>query len=219
MLHSKFLKWLAAGGVAVVLAATAPAQAHAQTSGRYEGAPPKVAMGDDGRSMTLLEPFAFIDTDNRRWEAPSGTVTDGASIPQFLWTVVGGPFEGKFRWAAIIHDRYCEIRTRPTEDTHKAFYDAMLVAGVDIRRAWLMYRAVTSFGPSWPRPQVNPACRMPDGTVDYSKCTENSAVTRSLRVSKPKPTKKSVEEFLKEVQGQADPADIEKLRREIQKLK
>lgn len=218
MLQSEVRKQLAAGGVASALVLASLVQALAQTAGRYEGAPPKVAMGDDGRNMTLLEPFAFVDNQNIRWEAPSGTVTDGASIPQFLWTVVGGPFEGKFRWAAIIHDRYCEIRTRPAEDTHKAFYDAMLTAGVDSRRAWLMYRAVASFGPSWPRPQVNPACRMPDGTVDYSKCTENNAVTRSLRVSKPKPTKRSVEEFLKEIQDQANPADIEKLRLEIQKL-
>jgi len=36
--------------------------------------------------------------------APKGMRTDGASIPRFFWRVVGSPFTGKYRRAAIFHD-------------------------------------------------------------------------------------------------------------------
>jgi hypothetical protein len=51
----------------------------------------------DGRQMKLVEDFAYIDNASVRWDAPKGSVIDGASIPRVLWTVIGGPFEGKYR--------------------------------------------------------------------------------------------------------------------------
>src|ERR1035441_4686270 len=45
-----------------------------------------------------------IDPDGLEWKAPKGLVTDGASIPQIAWTPVGGPFEGLYRLAAVVHD-------------------------------------------------------------------------------------------------------------------
>ena len=38
------------------------------------------------RRMKLLEDFAFVDDNGVRWEAPAGSVVDGASIPEFLWS-------------------------------------------------------------------------------------------------------------------------------------
>src|SRR5438128_1485511 len=67
---------------------------------------------DDGRSMTLVEPFAYIDPTGMRWDAPAGTRIDGASIPRFAWSIVGGPFEGKYRAPSVIHDVACIERKR-----------------------------------------------------------------------------------------------------------
>jgi hypothetical protein len=36
--------------------------------------------------------------------APEGMITDGASIPRLFWRLIGSPFTGKYRRAAIIHD-------------------------------------------------------------------------------------------------------------------
>ncbi|MDM5179012.1 DUF1353 domain-containing protein [Massilia sp. DJPM01] len=103
----------------------------------------------DGRTMTLAEDFAYLDADNLQWYAPKGSVVDGASIPQVAWSVIGGPFEGRYRYASVIHDVACEQRTREAQAVHRAFYGAMLAAGVSETTAKVMYGAVYHFGPHW----------------------------------------------------------------------
>jgi hypothetical protein len=110
-----------------------------------------VAWNEDGRTMTLLEPFAYVDPRGVRWEAPPGTRIDGASIPQFAWSIIGGPFEGKYRAPSIVHDVACEEKKHDWQDVHRMFLDGMLAAGVDSRIASIMYAAVYHFGPRWPR--------------------------------------------------------------------
>ncbi|MFM8703989.1 MAG: DUF1353 domain-containing protein [Planctomycetia bacterium] len=58
---------------------------------------------DDGREMTLVAPFAYLDPAAVRWAAPAGSVVNGASIPRAFWSVIGGPFEGRFRNASVVH--------------------------------------------------------------------------------------------------------------------
>ena len=104
---------------------------------------------DDGRKMKLVEPFGYIDPTGLSWDAPIGSVVDGASIPQVAWSVIGGPFEGKYRNASVIHDVACEQRLRPWPDVHRNFYYGMLASGVDEKLAKVMYGAVYQFGPRW----------------------------------------------------------------------
>ena len=111
---------------------------------------------DDGRRMKLVEPFAYVDAVGVRWDAPSGSVVDGASIPRVAWSIIGGPFEGIYRNASVIHDVACDQRRRPWPDVHRAFYTAMLASEVDPIKAKVMYAAVYQFGPRWER-QVNVA--------------------------------------------------------------
>jgi Protein of unknown function (DUF1353) len=66
-----------------------------------------------------------------------------------LWSVIGSPFTGKYRDASVIHDYYCDIRARPWPSVHRVFYDAMIVSGVSVSRAKLMYAAVYFAGPRW----------------------------------------------------------------------
>lgn len=101
------------------------------------------------REMKLLEPIAFKGPDCKVWPVPKGALVDGASIPQLFWSVFGGPFEGRYRDASVIHDYYCKIRTEPWERVHKMFYYAMLANGVDSSKAAMMYYAVNWFGPRW----------------------------------------------------------------------
>ncbi len=106
---------------------------------------------DGGRNMQLVKSLQYRDPQGVVWTAPAGLVTDGASIPGPLWSVVGGPFSGPHRKAAVIHDYYCEQRTRPWQQVHKAFYLASRAAGVESIRARVMYFAVYRFGPRWSR--------------------------------------------------------------------
>ena len=73
----------------------------------------------DGRDMTLVEPFAYVDPRDARWAAPAGAVVNGASIPRAFWSLIGGPFEGRFRNASVVHDVACVVRDRPWQEVHR----------------------------------------------------------------------------------------------------
>jgi hypothetical protein len=107
--------------------------------------------------MRLVAPFGFLDKRAKSWSVPIGTKVDGASIPQALWSLVGGPFEGKYRDASVIHDYYCDVRLEPWRDVHRLFYEAMLVSGVSESRAKVMYAAVYFGGPRWSETAVENA--------------------------------------------------------------
>lgn len=110
---------------------------------------PEGAMLDDGRLFKLSRPYTFIDETCREWTVPATTTVDGATIPPILWSGVGGPFEGKYRNASIIHDWFCDRRTRPWQQVHKMFRSAMLANGVEPIKANYMYFAVYYGGPRW----------------------------------------------------------------------
>jgi Protein of unknown function (DUF1353) len=103
----------------------------------------------DGRKVKLLSPLYFTDPYCRTWKARTGSIVDGASIPQFFWSFIGGPFEGQYRNASVIHDVACDERSRPWMDVHKAFFYAMMASGTEAWRAKYMYLAVYHFGPRW----------------------------------------------------------------------
>ena len=104
--------------------------------------------GNDGRKVTLLEPYSFVDPTGTEWDVPDGYKTDGASVPTALWALYP-PFTGNYRSAAVIHDYYCDTMTRSWQETHKVFYYAMRAANVDEKTAKIMYGAVYLFGPRW----------------------------------------------------------------------
>jgi hypothetical protein len=60
----------------------------------------------------VYKTFTYIDSGGRRWVVPDGTVSDGASVPRVFWSIIGGPFEDKYRDASIVHDLYCVKKTR-----------------------------------------------------------------------------------------------------------
>jgi hypothetical protein len=116
----------------------------------------------EGRKMKLIEPFAFVDQSGIRWDAPAGAIIDGASIPQIAWSLIGGPFEGRYRNASVIHDVACDNRKRSWKSVHRAFYEAMLASDVGITKAKIMYAAVYHFGPRWTVPIAKKKMAMKD---------------------------------------------------------
>jgi len=159
---------------AIVLLLVLSAYACADDFGTYVGRV-VVAWNDDGRTMTLVEPFAYVDPNGVRWDAPAGARIDGASIPRFAWSIVGGPYEGKYRAPSVVHDVACNERTRDWQDVHLMFHRGMLAAGVDARIALIMYAAVYHFGPRWPRQIV--------ATLKAATGDEITALTGTLTAS------------------------------------
>jgi hypothetical protein len=122
--------------------------ARADNFGRYIGTV-QAEWLSDGRRMKLLADFIYVDPSEVQWLAPKGWVVDGASIPRIAWTLVGGPFEGKYRDASVIHDVACDQKAQPWELVHLTFYYGMRASGVKHGAALLMYWAVYFGGPRW----------------------------------------------------------------------
>lgn len=156
----------------------------------------------------LVEPFEYIDPSGRRWPVPAGTEVDGASIPKPFWGLIGGPFEGRYRDASVVHDYWCKARRRPHNAVHRAFYDAMLTSGVGERRAWLMHQAVEAFGPSWDAPRIDPRCEIVDENYDFTLCARNA---RPSAVRRREADRKALQSFADRVAGQVDPDDLKVL--------
>jgi len=75
-----------------------------------------------------------------------GFITDGASIPRWLWSFTGSPFVGKYRKAAVLHDYIYRYRLYNKKDADLLFYKIMLESGVSKFKAKLFYLALYFFG-------------------------------------------------------------------------
>lgn len=108
----------------------------------------------DGRTMRLVDEFKYIDPLGSVWVAPTDAEIDGASIPRPFWSFIGGPFEGQYRNASVVHDVACKEKKNTWQKVHQMFYVASLAGGVDEVDAKIMYGAVYHFGPRWGVPTV-----------------------------------------------------------------
>ena len=119
--------------------------------GYYNGEP-VTKWNSDGRTMTLLTELRYTDPQGEVWVAPIGSVVDGASIPRYLWSVMGGPFEGKYRNGSVLHDVAYGEHHRPSWDCDRMFYNAMRCSGVSAGEAKTMYYTLYKFGRHWKFP-------------------------------------------------------------------
>ena len=116
--------------------------------GYYSGFP-ETRWDPDGRSMTLLNELRYTDPKGNVWIAPAGSKVDGASIPKSLWSIMGGPFEGRYRNASVLHDVAYDQRDRPWQECDLMFYSAMRCSGVSTVEAGTIYYALYKFGRHW----------------------------------------------------------------------
>mgnify|MGYP001041562264 CR=1 FL=1 len=116
--------------------------------GRFEGAV-RVELLDDGRTVRICEPFAYVRANGEAYEVPADFVCDGASIPRILWPLSGGPFEGKHRAAALVHDYLYRLFIGTRANADRVFYEGMRCCGVNVISARAKYTAVRLFGPRW----------------------------------------------------------------------
>lgn len=90
------------------------------------GKPILQGTNEDVNIERLVQAFVVIDKRGKRWVAPEGMRTDGASIPEALEPIVGDPFAGVTKPAAVIHDHYCVIKSRSQKETHRIFYELVM---------------------------------------------------------------------------------------------
>lgn len=114
--------------------------------------------------------LTHLDLDWRRWRVnqalrydvghegsgktivvPDGFVTDGASIPRFLWWLL--PAWGSYSRAAVVHDYLCTVLAgggvllfcQSRAEADRIFLEAMKVCGTSRPVRWAMFLAVRGF--------------------------------------------------------------------------
>ena len=102
----------------------------------------------DGRNVTLIDPLAFQRPDTVGGQIitmPAGSTSDGASIPQELWSTGLAPF-GKWWLACVLHDGAYRGVTVPRIDSRELadliLWEAMLSLEVPESVARLIYEGV-----------------------------------------------------------------------------
>jgi hypothetical protein len=116
------------------------------------------------RDMVLLDDFSYVDVRGKKWNAPKDSVINGASIPRAFWSITGGPYEGKYRNASVVHDVACVEMNEPWQDVHLMFYEACRCGGMGETEAKILYLAVNNFGPRWERVEIKAGPDMPPQT-------------------------------------------------------
>ena len=98
----------------------------------------------------LVEEFFFYfdkEDDSTGITVPKNFVTDFASVPKFLWSIL--PPTGRYTKAAVLHDylypKECKVDLTRKE-CDKIFLSAMKILGVKKYTRLVFYRAVRLFG-------------------------------------------------------------------------
>lgn len=171
------------------------AQRNPPTDWGYYSGPVDTRWESDGRTMTLLNELRYTDPKGVVWIAPAGSKVDGASIPRSLWTFMGGPFEGKYRNASVLHDVAYGNKSRPWQDADRMFYNAMRCSGVGAVEAKTMYYSLYRFGRHWKfsikrAKAVKPNLKEPSESVEAPRATavspeEVDAIQQWVRENNP----------------------------------
>ena len=106
--------------------------------------PLQTELNDDGKTDTLLAAFIYRIGEKGSGKfiaVPKGFVTDWASVPRILHTVL--PPRGRYSKAAVLHDFLYKTHYQDNRKAcDKLFYEAMGVLGVKWWKKKMLYRGV-----------------------------------------------------------------------------
>jgi len=97
----------------------------------------------------LADDLVWIEPCGKLKVVAGGTRINGASIPRWMWPVMGHPFRTDYIYPAALHDGQCGLKEEPSEVVHDRFYRALRAEGVPAVRAHAMGAAVDWKGPYW----------------------------------------------------------------------
>lgn len=102
----------------------------------------------DGARMILLESVTYTDAKGKVWPAHAGFSTDGASIPQVLWSLIGSPYTGVYRTIAVFHDVAYSTVGMVKDEADLMLRDGALELGCPHWLAEALYTGVRNWGGS-----------------------------------------------------------------------
>ena len=114
----------------------------------FEDMPKVEPMLDGGECWVLVADF-HAKVDGMAFTVPAGFVTDGASIPRFLWRLCGHPLETRRFPIAVLHDWLYEADLGLTrQQVGEIYRDGLLSLGYGKWTAATEYYAIRLFGGS-----------------------------------------------------------------------
>lgn len=105
-------------------------------------------MLDDGTNWRVLAEVVYTDSAGRKWTVPQGMITDLASIPRIVWTLVGSPGTGLYRKAAVFHDAAYRVPGMVKDDADRMLRECAIECGCDVELADAIYEGVHLAGGS-----------------------------------------------------------------------
>jgi len=99
----------------------------------------------DLRVWVLTWPWR-VQVDGDVWTIGAGFISDGASIPRFLWPVVGPQFDPRTFTAAFLHDVLYAVQLTSRAYADERFYEDLRRVGIRRTKAWAYWAAVRAFG-------------------------------------------------------------------------
>ena len=103
-------------------------------------------------SMRVVEDFGFRQAKGKVWKVRRGEVFDGKGMPPLLGDLLGSPFEGSFRNAAMVYESATQRRTENWDEAQRMFFEAAVAEGVAQRDAKVMYLLLAIQGSRWEVP-------------------------------------------------------------------
>lgn len=99
-----------------------------------------------GGRWKLTAPFEYHSKKYGIFKVPEFFISDGASIPKFAFSLIGGRWTGKYVEASIIHDYLYFTQTTKRSYADRVFLEGMKILGVGWLKRRVMYLAVRVWG-------------------------------------------------------------------------
>ncbi len=110
---------------------------------------PKISFVHNKDKIVLESAMAYYDVRSKQlFVVPEGFISDGCSIPQALWSVLGHPFSKEVRVAAILHDFLYRNNVISRKKADQMFFDALVSEGMSEELAQAFYLGVRLGGAS-----------------------------------------------------------------------
>ena len=97
--------------------------------------------------LSPIDNGLYVVCENYK-EIPAGFITDGASIPRFLWAIIDPPFKSDYIEVYVEHDYDYSVGVISRKDADDKMLEGLKAKGMGYFKRYTIYFAVRMFGAS-----------------------------------------------------------------------
>ena len=108
---------------------------------------PNLVLMDNSDNVITNGALSYSDNKSKQlFVIPAGFMSDCATIPQALWSVVGHPLMHEYRYATLLHDFLYRNGVVKRKMADRILREALIDEGCNEELASMFYIAVRAFG-------------------------------------------------------------------------